>query len=628
MSDSKQPAQPADDRDQEIERDDAVIGRAFVRSGLVLAAAACMVAGAIWWANRKPPEEEVQVEKIGEAQFRRPTNASIPSVKFVDITDSAGLDFFLENGATGQKLLPETMCGGFAFFDFDGDLDADILCINAQRWPGDPRPPEEKPPTMGLYRNDGKGNFANVTAGSGLDVTFYGQGVAVGDYDNDGRADVFVSAVGRDRLFHNEGDGQFTETTDAAGVAGADGAWGTSCSFLDYDLDGDLDLFVANYIAWTRDIDLGLPCTLDAATRAYCRPMDFQGAFPYLYRNDGNGEFVDVSADSGVQTRNKDRDVPVSKSLGVAPVDVDADGWIDIIVANDTVQNLLFHNQRDGTFKEIGDLTSIAFDANGQARGAMGADAAYFRNDAAQLGVAIGNFANEQSALYVTRVGSDSEIRFTDVANATGLGGPSRSRLKFGIFFFDYDLDGRLDIFTANGHLENEIQKVQSSQTYEQQPHLFCNCGAKQRPEFALVAEDKCGADFARPMVGRGAGYADLDGDGDLDVLIMASRGKPRLLRNDQQLGRHYLRVKLTGKRATRDAIGAWIEAHVGNDVQKRQVMPTRSYLTQVELPVTFGLDQATQVDTLVIRWPGGGVQELTGVKADQLLVIEESTAN
>jgi hypothetical protein len=459
----------------------------------------------------------------------------------------------------------------------------------------------------------------------------YGQGVAVGDYDNDGRVDVFVSGVGVSRLFRNEGEGKFADTTATAGVAGPADAWSTSCSFLDYDNDGDLDLFSCRYLAWTREKDLDVPCTLDGRVRIYCRPMDFAGTFPVLYRNEGEGTFVDVSEGAGVQVRNNATGAPAGKSLGVVPVDVDDDGWIDLIVANDTVQNFLLHNERNGTFREVGERAAIAFGPDGGARGAMGIDAAFFRNDR-WLGVAIGNFSNEPSALYAAKIAQGRLPPFTDNSNAAGLAGPSRSSLKFGMFFFDYDLDGLLDIFTANGHLEPEIAKVQESQSYAQAPHLFCNLGKKARPEMALVPAEKCGPDFGRPLVGRGASYADIDGDGDLDILIATAHGKPRLLRNDQSLGRHYLRVKLIGARATRNAIGAWVEAHVGGQdgvqILARQVMPTRSYLSQVELPITFGLNQATKVDKLVIRWPGGGTQEILDVPADQTLTIQQSTAN
>jgi hypothetical protein len=410
--------------------------------------------------------------------------------------------------------------------------------------------------------------------------------------------------------------------TEDAGVRGDGSAWSTSCAWFDYDRDGDLDLFVCNYLEWTKEADLAVHCTLDGTTRAYCRPDVFKGTFPYLYRNDGDGRFTDVSAEAGVQITNRHTGAKLAKSLGVVPLDADLDGWLDLVVANDTVQNFLFLNQRDGTFREVGATNGIAFDNDGKARGAMGIDAANFRNDDTQ-GVVIGNFSNEPTALYVS---SGALPFFKDGANATGIGPPSRVMLKFGIFFFDYDLDGRLDIFTANGHLEDDIAKVQKSQRYEQPPHLFYNFGASGSTEFALVPSEICGDDFFKPLVGRGASYADIDGDGDLDILITATKGPPRLLRNDQNLGHHWLRVTLVGRTCNASAIGSLVEAHAGDVVQRRMVNPSRSYMSQVELPITFGLGGASRVDQLIVHWPDGTTQVLEDVAADQALLIEQGT--
>ncbi|HUY36336.1 MAG TPA: CRTAC1 family protein [Pirellulales bacterium] len=626
MSDRSRPKRPADGEadpltPEELERDDAVIGKAFRWSLLVFTLLAATAAGGVFWYTRKPALELGVARPVGLPEKRDRSRAKIPKVVFTDVTDAAGIRFTHVNGAYGDKLLPETMGGGCAFFDFDNDGDPDLLLINSRYWPSH-QPDDEPAPTMCLYRNDGQGHFDDATAECGLDVSAYGMGVAVGDYDNDGWIDVFISAVGPNLLFRNE-QGKFRDVTADSGVAGAAAEWSTSCGWLDYDNDGDLDLFVANYVKWTREIDLSLRCTLDGTRRAYCRPDAFEGTFPYLYRNDGGGKFSDVSEQAGVQVRNVHTDVPVAKSLGVAPVDLDGDGWIDLVVANDTVQNLVFLNQGDGTFKEWGLNCNIAFDPDGKARGAMGADTGRFRNDRT-LGIVIGNFANELTALYVSQ---GDPLQFADEAIATGLGPPSRLLLKFGVFFFDYDFDGRLDILTANGHLEDDISKVQQAQRYEQPPQLYWNAGPRSDSEFVLVPEADCGADFRAPLVGRGATYADIDGDGDLDVLITAVRSRPRLLRNDQALGRHWLRVRLTGKRSNRDAIGAWVEAHVAGEVFSRQVMPTRSYLSQVELPVTFGLGGATQVDKLVVRWPDGSVREVKDVEIDRLLRIEQDSA-
>jgi hypothetical protein len=326
-----------------------------------------------------------------------------------------------------------------------------------------------------------------------------------------------------------------------------------------------------------------------------------------------------VSREAGVQITNADTAVPVGKALGLACADFDRDGWLDVVVANDTVQNFLFHNQRNGAFKEIGQIAGVAYDINGMARGAMGIDIAHFRNDD-DVGIAIGNFANEMSALYVSRGAS---LRFKDDAVANGLGPATRLDLTFGVFYFDADLDGRLDYLQANGHLEEDIQKVQQSQRYEQPPQLFWNCGP-QPTEFLLLGENKCGADFVRPMVGRGAAYADIDGDGDLDVLLTAVGHRPRLLRNDQKLGHHWLRVKLEGSGKNRDAIGAVIEVAQVGSLQRRIVSPTRSYLSQCELPATFGLGGSKTARRLIVRWPSGKTTIRENVAGDQLLVIKE----
>jgi hypothetical protein len=621
MADKSNPFSNPPAPDDQEERDDAIIGVALKWSLAVIVLLGIAGGAFAWWATRPdaaPPPKETALQPV---EKRKTMGVEIPAAPLADITREAGIDFVHENGAAGEKLLPETMGGGCAFFDFDDDGDQDLLLVNSQRWPWDARP-AQKPATMALYRNNGQGKFENATAGSGLDISFYGMGAATGDFDNDGRVDVFISAVGPNRLFRNVGDGKFEDVTDAAGVAGGEKEWSTSCGFFDYDNDGDLDLFVCNYVQWSREFDVAQNFQLTGGGRAYGRPQNFEGVFPYLYRNDG-GNFTDVSASSGVQVRNPATDVPMAKSLGLTFVDIDLDGWLDILVANDTVQNFLFHNQRDGTFREIGAMAGVAFDMDGAARGAMGIDAARFRNNDA-LGVAIGNFANEMTALYVSYNGAP---QFTDEAIATGLGPNTRLQLTFGVLFADYDLDGRLDLFAANGHLEQDINRVQPSQYYEQSPQLFWNCGPQQGTEFLPVPKEKCGQDFLRPLVGRGASCADIDGDGDEDLLITASGQAPRLLRNDQLLGRHWLRLKLVGGESNRDAIGAWVQVKLPGRTLWRQVMPTRSYLSQTELPVTFGLGKVDKVESVIVHWPDGTRQKVEQVKVDSQQTIKQAEA-
>jgi enediyne biosynthesis protein E4 len=372
-------------------------------------------------------------------------------------------------------------------------------------------------------------------------------------------------------------------------------------------------------VKWTREFDKAQPFTLTGGERAYGRPQDFPGTFPYLYRNEGGGKFTEVGEAAGLHVTNPARkDVAAAKSLGVTFADFDNDGWQDIVVANDTVQNFLFHNLNDGKFEEVAVTSGVAFDQLGNARGAMGIDAARIRNGEATA-IAIGNFANEMTAFYVSH--GDS-MQFTDEAIATGIGPQSRLELKFGTLFVDVDLDGRLDIVSANGHLENEINKVQVSQQYEQPPHFFWNCGPASPTEFCPVPRGKCGEDYLKRMVGRGAAVADIDGDGDLDLLFATTGQFPRLLRNDQQLGQHWLRVEVTGANGNKSAIGTQIEVETEGGKLFGQVMPTRSYLSQSELPVTFGLGKTDQIRRVTVTWPGGAQKTIETPAVDQVLIV------
>jgi enediyne biosynthesis protein E4 len=569
--------------------------------------------------------------EISSAQGRQDV-LKPPSVRFVDITAKANLHFTHTSGAFGKKLLPETMGSGVAFIDFDKDGRQDLVFVNSCFWPG--HEDKTKPvPTLALYRNKGDGTFEDVTQACGLNITMYGMGVTVGDFDNDGWPDLFITGVGGCRLLHNEPDGKggrhFVNVTASAFDTPWPGlpagnfldaeepiSFASSAAFLDYNNDGLLDLFVCNYVTWSPKIDLAHGCTLKGAGRAFCPPKVFRGTNCQLFKNLGNGKFQDVSAAAGIQVSGESGE-PIGKSLGVAVCDVDGDGWPDIIVANDTVRNFFFHNQRDGTFKERGQEAGVAY-AEGAARAGMGIDWAEYRPG--KFAVAIGNFADEPITLL--RLDRRQSYLFSDVALIEGLYGPSRIVLKFGLFFFDFDLDGLLDLLTCNGHLEPDIKLVEPSQTYKQAVQLWWNSGGKRAYE--LVGPEFAGTDLFQPIVGRGCAFADIDADGYLDVVVTENGGPARLFKNQGGTGNHWVRLVLEGdgKRSNKSAIGAHVTLTAGGKVQHRFVTSARGYLSQSELPLTFGLGKADKIDRVEIRWPGaphGEVQVLDPPAVDRV---------
>ncbi len=608
--------------DDPVDLDDRVIAVALRRSLVAACLLVIVIAGGWFLLQQRPPMPVMRQAPLTLPTGRDLPALTIPSLPFTDITAEAGIRFTHQNGAAGEKLLPETMGSGCGFIDFDNDGDQDLVLVNARRWPWDERA-DAGQATTALYQNDGTGQFTDITAGSGLDASLYGTGLAFGDVDSDGLTDVFIACVGNDRLFRNLGEGRFQDITEVAGIAGPADAWSTSCGFFDADADGDLDLFVCNYVEWSRDLDRGQDFRLVDRNRAYGRPQNFGGSCARLYQNDGGGHFNDVSAAAGICVMNPATGASMAKSLGLAFDDLDGDGATDVVVANDTVQNFLFHNRGDGTFAEVGGLTGLAFDMEGRARGAMGIDIGRFRNDA-DIGIVIGNFANEMTALYVSR---NAALAFRDDAISNGLGPPTRLELTFGVAFADVDLDGRLDILAANGHLEEDINRVQRTQFYAQPPRLYWNCGTEYATEFVPVPKSSTGEGFARPLVGRSLSVADIDADGDLDCLITASGGPPRLLRNEQALGHHWLRLRLVGTSPNKEAIGAVVTLHRGlakesAGTQFRCVSPTRGYQSQSELPVTFGLGSDPDTGTVRIRWPDGGTTEHVDLAPDRLHVI------
>ncbi|MFQ5528553.1 MAG: CRTAC1 family protein [Thermoanaerobaculia bacterium] len=594
--------------------DDAVIGVWFRRSLLAFGAMALIVAAVVLY-QRRPVEEAPEVEIEQEAPEIVVAESIVPRLEFTDVTVEAGIDFVHVNGAEGDKLLPETMGSGAAFFDYDNDRDQDLLLVNSQHWSESGR--SNAGITTRLYENDGSGRFADVSRQKAIDLTLYGTGVATGDFDGDGRTDVYIAAVGENRLLRNTRNG-FVDVTAEAGVAGTAETWSSSAAFFDADNDGDLDLYVSNYVTWSREIDREVDYQLTGVGKAYGPPVNYEGTYPTLYRNEGDGTFSDVSEAAGVRIANQATGVPVGKGLGVIPIDLDLDGFLDLFVANDTVRNFLFHNLGDGTFEEVGEFWGVAYGRQGEATGAMGVDAGHFRNDS-ELGFGIGNFANEMTSLYLSQ--GDPTL-FADEAIGEGIGAPSRLALSFGLLFLDVDLDGRLDILQTNGHLENRINAVDPSQTYEQASQLFWNAGPLGRTGFVL-AEPALVGDLAQHIVGRGSAYADIDGDGDLDVVMTQAGRRPILLRNDQSLGHHWLRIALSFEAPNREAIGARVELTAGGLTQRRTVMPSRSYQSQSELPVTFGLGAVAEVDSLTVVWPDGTEQEVTVQGVDRTLTVE-----
>ena len=522
------------------------------------------------------------------------------SVVFVDVTDEAGLRFRHISGAFGQKYMPETLGAGGVWLDVDNDGWQDIVLVNSSTWPGQ----STSDTHAMLYRNNGDGTFDDISSGSGLDTPLYGFGGAAGDFDNDGQTDLYLTALGPNRLFRGQGDGTFVDVTEASGTG--DPGFSTSAVWFDYDNDGSLDLFVANYVEWTPEIDLY--CTLDGETKSYCTPESYQGQSSTLFHNLGNGTFEDVSLPAGVSN-------PTAKALSASMFDVNSDGWMDLFVTNDTQPNQLFQNQGDGTFDDIAVVAGVAFSEAGIARAGMGVDAADY-DGSGHPSLIIGNFSNEMMALYH----NEGNGLFIDEAPRSALGRGTLLTLTFGCFFFDYDLDGWLDVFAANGHVADDIEQVQSRVTYAQRPQLFHNDG---RGRFEEIV-DEAGDALQQPMVARGAAYADYDNDGDLDILMTSNGGAPRLLRNDGGNTNNLLRVKTVGTESNRDGVGARVEVTVAGQSRWQMVKTGSSYASQSEVPLTFGLGNETSVERLRVIWPSGQVDEVTGLAANEFLIVEE----
>jgi hypothetical protein len=524
-------------------------------------------------------------------------------IEFTDVTMQAGIRFKHNNGAFGKKYLPETIGSGGAFFDYDNDGWQDVLLVNSMDWPEN----KKRKSFSALYRNNKDGTFTDVTHQAGLGVEMYGVGVAIADYDNDGNEDVYITCVGPNRLFRNLGNGRFQDVTTRAGVG--DPGFSTAAAWFDFDNDGKLDLFVGNYVEWSPQTDQH--CTLDGKNKSYCTPQTYQGQSPTLYRNRGNGTFENVTARAGLNDTS-------GKTLGVALLDYDDDGWIDLFVANDTEPNKLYRNNHNGTFTDNAIVAGVAFSEAGTARAGMGVDAADYDGSGKQS-VVIGNFTNESIALYH----NDGSGLFTDEASASGIGKMSAQSLTFACFFFDYDLDGMLDIFAANGHVSDDISVVQPTVKYAQPPHLFRNRGRKKFEEVTA----KLGRALSRAIVGRGAAYGDIDNDGDLDLLITTNNGPARLLRNDNANQNDLLRVKTIGARSNRNGIGAKVVVKTSKGKTVYGMVRTgSSYCSQAEMPLTFGLGKPEEGTTLnlEITWPGNQKETIANIKPNQFVIVQE----
>ena len=522
-----------------------------------------------------------------------------PGIQYVDVTKAAGLTYRHNSGATGKKYMPETLGPGVAFVDYNGDGWQDLFFTNGKDWPGQ----RGRTSTLELYRNNQNGTFSNVTSASGLAREVYGMGSAVADFDNDGDSDLFVSALGQSLLFQNT-NGVFRDITKEAGLFGPN-EFSASAAWLDYDKDGNLDLYVANYVQWTPETDIR--CTLDGTEKSYCTPESYKGSSARLWRNKGNGTFQDVTKEAGVLD-------PTSKGLGISVLDANQDSWPDLLLANDTQPNRLYINSGKGTFTEKGVMAGIAYSEQGNARAGMGVAAGdYDRSGFPSL--LITNFSSEMLALYH----NEGNGLFVDVAPRSVVGRSSLLTLGFGCFFYDYDLDGWLDIFVANGHIEQGIERIQSKIRYAQPPHLFRNTGGGKFEEVTRTM----GAAFNKPLVARGAAYGDFDNDGDLDVAMTTNNGPAVLLRNDGGTNRS-LRLRLVGTRSNRDGLGAVVTVKVGNESQTATAQSGSSYLSQSERILTFGVGKAQSVDSVEVRWPGGRTDRLSGVKTGSTITIQE----
>ncbi len=548
-------------------------------------------------ANRSP--QVAASPSNSQAEVGRPSGP----IQFTDVTAQAGIHFLHNSGAFGKKYLPETMGSGVCIIDYDGDGWQDIFFVNSRNWPGH----GSGNSYPALYHNNHDGTFTDVTKEAGLATELYGLGCAVGDYNNDGHDDIYVTALDGNHLFRNLGNGKFADVTAKAGVR--DTGFSTGAVWFDYDNDGKLDLFVSHYVDWSIATDQ--TCSLDTKNKSYCTPELYKGQSGTLFHNKGNGIFEDVTKKAGLYD-------PTSKALGIALIDFDNDGWIDLFVANDTQPNKLYRNNHNGTFTDIAVESGVAYSDAGKRRAGMGADAADY-DLSGRESLVIGNFTNESLSLYH----NDGSGLFSDNSLISGIASPSANSLTFGTLFFDYDLDGLPDILAVNGHVADDISVVQPTIHYAEPPLLFHNIGNGKFEEVTA----KVGPALRQPIVGRGAAYIDFDNDGDLDLVLTINNGSARLLRNGNGNQNDMLRIRTIGTRSNRDGIGARITVTTNAGLHLfKMVRSGSSYLSQSELPVTFGLGRpsANKLVNLEIVWPSGNKESARDIQPNQFVTLQE----
>ena len=535
----------------------------------------------------------------GRRSFGRPGEAVSP---FLDVTAAAGIHFKHQRGASEKKHILETFGSGCAFLDYDNDGWLDILLINGGFMPDSPK--TEPLRNHALYRNMRNGKFEDVTARAGITGNgSYGSGVIVADYDNDGFPDIYITNYGPNILYHNNGDGTFTDVTEQAGIAGDSSSWSTSAAFFDYNNDGYLDLYVANYVDYHYDD----PVCLDKGIRGYCHPRNFRGKASKLYRNLGNGRFQDVSEESGIGKLE-------GKGLGVVAADFDDDGWMDLFVANDGMANFLFKNNRDGTFTDVGLVSGVAYTSEGVAQANMGVDAGDYDGDGL-LDILVGTYDLETNAVYRNH----GEWVFSDERWSSGVAKTDHNFLTFGVGFLDYDNDGDKDIFLVNGHVVDNIELMRETLTYAQPCQLLENRGGKFVENLDFLKYSSLS-----PKVGRGLAIGDIDNDGALDLLVSTSGQEPSLLINQVGRKNNWVLLKLIGTKSNRDAVGAKIVVTTENATQTDQITGGASYLSASDLRVHFGLGSSEIIKTLKILWPSGAGDVFREVKANRILSIRE----